>query len=141
MQRIGFDELRARIERVLVGLGLTAERAALGARLTAETDRDGVRTHGIARLPRFAEMVRLGGIDPLATPKLVQASGAIERWTGHRGPGNLADWACGAGGFFALDAGRDVWVAVGRGRFCGDVLDEYAAESAAVGGAVAGAGE
>jgi 3-dehydro-L-gulonate 2-dehydrogenase len=90
MQRIPFDELRRRIERVLLALGLAPERAALAARLTAETDRDGVRTHGIARLPRFAEMVRLGRIDPLAEPTLVQASGAIERWTGHRGPGNLA---------------------------------------------------
>jgi 3-dehydro-L-gulonate 2-dehydrogenase len=90
MQRIDFDELRGRIERVLLGLGVPPERAVLGARLTAETDRDGVRTHGIARLPRFAEMVRLGRIDPRATPSLVLASGAIERWTGHRGPGNLA---------------------------------------------------
>jgi 3-dehydro-L-gulonate 2-dehydrogenase len=93
MQRIPFDELRHRIERVLLALGLTPERAALAARLTAETDRDGVRTHGIARLPRFAQMVRLGRIDPLAEPSLVQASGAIERWTGHRGPGNLAAYA------------------------------------------------
>jgi 3-dehydro-L-gulonate 2-dehydrogenase len=93
MQRIPFDELRHRIERVLLALGLKPDRAALGARLTAETDRDGVRTHGIARLPRFAEMVRLGRIDPLAEPSLVQASGAIERWTGHRGPGNLAAYA------------------------------------------------
>jgi 3-dehydro-L-gulonate 2-dehydrogenase len=90
MQRIDFDELRGRIERVLLGLGLAPERAALAARLTAETDRDGVRTHGIARLPRFAEMVRLGRIEPRAAPELVLASGAIERWTGHRGPGNLA---------------------------------------------------
>jgi 3-dehydro-L-gulonate 2-dehydrogenase len=93
MRRIPFDELRRRIEGVLAGLGLSAERAALGARLTAETDRDGVRTHGIARLPRFAEMVRAGRIDPLAEPTPVQAAGAIERWTGHHGPGNLAAYA------------------------------------------------
>jgi 3-dehydro-L-gulonate 2-dehydrogenase len=93
MQRIGFDELRERMERVLVGLGMSPERAALGARLTAETDRDGVRTHGMARLPRFAEMVRLGRIDAAAEPTLVLASGAIERWSGHRGPGNVAAYA------------------------------------------------
>ena len=90
MVRIPFDELRSTLERVFLHLGLEPERAALSARLTAETDRDGVRTHGIARLPRFAEMVRNGSIDPLAQPECVAGFGALERWTGHRGPGNLA---------------------------------------------------
>lgn len=93
MPLIRFDELSARVTRVLMGLGLSAPRAALGARLIAETDRDGVKTHGLARLPRFAEMVRLGRIDPTAEPSLVTAAGAIERWAGHRGPGNLAAYA------------------------------------------------
>lgn len=84
------EELRGRTEGVLLGLGLVPERARTAARLIAETDRDGVRTHGVARLPRFAEMVRLRRIDPLAEPELVTAAGALERWTGHRGPGNLA---------------------------------------------------
>ena len=93
MQRIPFDELRGRVERVLLGLGLAPERAALSARLTAETDRDGVRTHGIARLPRFAQGLRDGLIDPKAEPERTAAFGAMERWTGHRGPGNLAAYA------------------------------------------------
>jgi len=93
MRRIFFDDLRERIERVLLALGMSTERAALSARLTAETDRDGVRTHGIARLPRFAEMVRLGSIDIHAEPQLVAAFGGLERWTGHRGPGNLSAYA------------------------------------------------
>jgi len=98
MKRVGFDELRGRIERVMLGLGMSAERAALSARLTAETDRDGVRTHGIARLPRFAEMVRLGRIDVCAEPHLVAAFGGLERWSGSLdrgvpGPGNLAAYA------------------------------------------------
>jgi 3-dehydro-L-gulonate 2-dehydrogenase len=89
MVRIPFEELCARVERVLVALGL-GERAALASRLIAETDRDGVRTHGIARLPRFAKMVRLGRIDAGAAPQCNASFGALERWTGHRGPGNLA---------------------------------------------------
>ncbi len=75
---------------MLRDLGLSAGRAAAGARLIAETDRNGVRTHGTARLPRFAEMVRLGRIEQLAEPERVAAADALERWTGHRGPGNLA---------------------------------------------------
>ena len=90
MIRIPMDDLQQRIEGILLRLGLPPERAARSARLTAETDRDGVRTHGIARLPRFAEMVRLGRIVPTAAPELVTAFGGLERWTGHRGPGNLA---------------------------------------------------
>jgi len=93
MRRVEFVELQGRIERVLVGLGVEQERAVLGARLTAETDRDGVKTHGVARLPRFAQWVRDGVVDPLAVPEKVAGLGAIERWTGHRGPGNLAAYA------------------------------------------------
>ena len=90
MKRVPFDELRGRAERVLLGLGMAGPRAELSARLIAETDRDGVRTHGIARLPRFAEMVKLGRIDVMAEPERVASFGALERWAGHRGPGNLA---------------------------------------------------
>ncbi len=92
MVRVPFEELRGRVERILLTLGL-AQRSALAAQLIAETDRDGVRTHGIARLPRFAEMVRLGRIDPRAEPECAVNFGALERWKGRRGPGNLAAYA------------------------------------------------
>ncbi len=90
MIRVAFDDLRERVGRILLRLGLEEERAALSARLIAETDRDGVRTHGIARLPRFAQMVELGRIIPNAVPERVAGVGGLERWRGHRGPGNLA---------------------------------------------------
>jgi 3-dehydro-L-gulonate 2-dehydrogenase len=90
MRRIPLEELQHRIETVLSGLGLPEASAALGARLTAETDRDGVKTHGIARLPRFAAQVRAGYIVPTAVPQCLARFGAIERWSGHRGPGNIA---------------------------------------------------
>lgn len=89
MRRVHFDELRERVEQILRGLGL-GDRSVLAAKLIAETDRDGVRTHGIARVPRMAEMIRLGRIDARAEPEVVSSFGALERWTGHRGPGNLA---------------------------------------------------
>ncbi len=38
-------------------------------------------------------MVRLGRVDVKAEPERVAAAGALERWTGHRGPGNLAAYA------------------------------------------------
>jgi 3-dehydro-L-gulonate 2-dehydrogenase len=93
MRRVAFAELQGRIELVLRALGVAQARAGLGARLIAETDRDGVRTHGIARLPRFAQWVRDGLIDPRQGPAKVGGFGAIERWTGRRGPGNLAAYS------------------------------------------------
>lgn len=93
MRRVSMDELQRRIERVLLSLGVAPERAALSSRLTAETDRDGVRTHGVARLPRFAQWVQDGVLDPKAEPERVAGFGAIERWRGRRGPGNLAAYA------------------------------------------------
>ena len=93
MATVRFEELCARVEAVLSGLGMSATRAALGARLIAETDRDGVVTHGVARLPRFAEMVRLGRVKMDAEPGCVLKAGALERWTGNSGPGNLAAYA------------------------------------------------
>jgi 3-dehydro-L-gulonate 2-dehydrogenase len=93
IQRVTFEELLGRVEKVLLSLGMSLERARLGARLTAETDRDGVRTHGIARLPRFVEMVRLGRIDVQAAPVCFARFGGLERWSGRQGAGNLAAWA------------------------------------------------
>ncbi len=70
-------------------LGLEGERAALSARLFAETTRDGVYTHGLDRFPRFAEMVANGCIDVNAEPTRIVGAAALERWDGHLGVGNL----------------------------------------------------
>jgi 3-dehydro-L-gulonate 2-dehydrogenase len=70
-------------------LGLRNDRAALCARLFAETTRDGVYSHGLNRFPRFVEMVANGCIDVNAEPSSVSGIGALERWEGHLGPGNL----------------------------------------------------
>ncbi len=93
MITVSLAELQERVRRVLISAGLSPDRATLGARLIAETDRDGVVTHGVARLPRFVEMVQAGVVVPAAVPERVLEAGALERWTGHRGPGNLAAFA------------------------------------------------
>jgi len=93
MFRIPYDDLYAALHRATLHLGLTGDRAALCARLFAETTRDGVYTHGLDRFPRFAEMVANGSIDVTAEPTRVgdesAAALAIERWNGNLGPGNL----------------------------------------------------
>ncbi len=93
MLRIPFDDLYAALHRAMLSLGLTGDRAALCARLFAETTRDGVYTHGLNRFPRFSAQVRNGSVDVSVESTLVTAFGALERWNGHRGVGNLNAWA------------------------------------------------
>lgn len=89
MFRVPYSDLEAAFEAALLPLGFSPERAALSARIFADTTRDGVYTHGLARFPRFIKAVQLGIIDPTAEPTPVSAFGAMERWDGHGGPGIL----------------------------------------------------
>jgi 3-dehydro-L-gulonate 2-dehydrogenase len=93
MLRIAYDDLIHALHRATVHLGLKGDRAELCARLFAETTRDGVYTHGLNRFPRFATMVANGCIDVAAKPSRVAGVGALERWDGHLGPGNLNAYA------------------------------------------------
>ncbi|MCU1324100.1 MAG: Malate/L-lactate dehydrogenase [Acidobacteriaceae bacterium] len=90
MQRVPYADLLAAFEKAMLTLGLSPDRAALCARLFSETTRDGVYSHGLNRFPRFAEGIRNGSIVPNVEPSLVTAFGAIERWNGNLGPGNLS---------------------------------------------------
>ena len=89
MLRVPYNDLYSALERAMQHLGLQGDRAALCARLFANTTCDGVYTHGLNRFPRFAEMVANGCIDVNAEPTRVVGAGALERWDGHLGPGNL----------------------------------------------------
>ncbi len=89
MDRLPFAEVHAQLATVLRQLGFSPARAETCARLFAETTCDGVYTHGINRFPRFLAMIREGVIDVAAEPQPVSSFGALERWNGRRGPGNL----------------------------------------------------
>ena len=91
--RIPYGELHDGLRRALMQHGFEAARAALSARLIADASRDGVASHGLNFFPRLLAMVRSGVVDPRAEPVLVAAAGAIERWDGRRGPGNLNAYA------------------------------------------------
>jgi 3-dehydro-L-gulonate 2-dehydrogenase len=90
--RVPFDEVASRLSAILARAGFETHRANLSARLFAETTRDGVYSHGLERFPRLLAMIRNGSVDVHATPQRVQQFGAIERWDGRRGPGNLNAW-------------------------------------------------
>ncbi|HTX76466.1 MAG TPA: 3-dehydro-L-gulonate 2-dehydrogenase, partial [Terracidiphilus sp.] len=89
MLRIPFDEVLARLTAILQTLNFTPARAQASARLFAETTRDGVYSHGVNRFPRFVATIRNGSVDPAAEPACIAAFGALERWDGRLGPGNL----------------------------------------------------
>lgn len=89
MERVAYDRLHAELRRVLLGVGFAAERAELCATLFAEASRDGVYTHGLNRFPRFIRNILDGDIDPHGQPTRVGQFGAMERWDGNGGPGNL----------------------------------------------------
>lgn len=87
--RVPFEELHRTLTAILVAEGFEQERAAASALLFAEASRDGVHSHGLNRFPRFVRNIRDGLVDPSATPVKVSGDGAVERWDGRRGPGNL----------------------------------------------------
>jgi 3-dehydro-L-gulonate 2-dehydrogenase len=89
MNRIPFEDVQSTLGAVLCRLGLAPGRAATCARLFAETTRDGVYTHGINRFPRFVATIRNGSVVVTAEARRVAGFGALERWDGLRGPGNL----------------------------------------------------
>ena len=89
MNRIPFEEVHRTLAGVLRGLGFAPERADSCAGMFVEATCDGVHSHGVARFPRFVAMVRNGSVDPNAQAECVARCGALERWDGRRGPGNL----------------------------------------------------
>src|SRR5580693_1802965 len=93
MNRFPLEQVQQELARVLRKLGFETSRARACARLFAETTCDGVYTHGINRFPRFVAMVRNGSIDVHAEPVVMAQFGALERWDGRLGPGNLNAWA------------------------------------------------
>lgn len=87
--RIPFDEVVAVLLEALCGTGMAEDRARLCARLFAEASRDGVASHGLNRFPRFLRMIGNGAVDVHASPAKTASAGALERWDGRQGPGNL----------------------------------------------------
>ena len=89
MHRLPFEQVQRTLADVLVRLGMAHDRAQTCARLFAETTRDGVYTHGINRFPRFVATIKNGSVNVKAAAERVAGFGALERWDGNRGPGNL----------------------------------------------------
>src|SRR5258706_9890231 len=92
--RVAYEELYGSLLGVLLKEGFEQERAQLCARLFADASRDGVASHGLNRFPRFIGTIRNGLVDIQARPELLESYGALERWDGRRGVGNLNAYTC-----------------------------------------------
>jgi 3-dehydro-L-gulonate 2-dehydrogenase len=89
MQRVPYQEFLTVLTQVLRKLDFDSDRAELCARLFADASRDGVHSHGLNRFPQFVRSIQSGMVNIHAHPRCVAAFGALERWDGHAGPGNL----------------------------------------------------
>jgi 3-dehydro-L-gulonate 2-dehydrogenase len=87
--RVPFETLHAVMAEALRKTGMADRRADECGRLFAEASRDGVASHGLNRFPRFLRMIASGVVDIHGAPACLSAAGALERWHGRRGPGNL----------------------------------------------------
>jgi 3-dehydro-L-gulonate 2-dehydrogenase len=92
--RVPYAELYEVLRTVLLRTALEPDRAALCARLFADASRDGVASHGLNRFPRFVRQIDAGIVDVSARPIRVHGGGALERWDGRSGPGNLNAHDC-----------------------------------------------
>ena len=91
---VPYAELQSTMRDILVREGMEPARADHCAQLFADSSRDGVPSHGLNRFGRFVAMIRNGMVDIHARPVRVASLGALERWDGRRGPGNLNAHAC-----------------------------------------------
>ena len=74
---------------ILVKNGFDEKRAEESAKNFADSSLDGVYSHGYQRFPRVIDYIQKGYIDVNAVPEKITGFGAVERWDGHLGMGNL----------------------------------------------------
>lgn len=92
--RVPYEVMEGEFLRVLNKYGITGEKAKLSAKLFADASRDGIYTHGLNRFPKFIKSIENGSVDVNAEAVMTEQIGILERWDGHRGPGNLNAYAC-----------------------------------------------
>lgn len=89
MKRVAYEEMVAQFARVLEKKGFTPSDAQDAAVIFAQNSLAGVFSHGLNRFPRVVSYLEKGEIDPSARATCEFATGAVERWDGHRGFGPL----------------------------------------------------
>lgn len=87
--RVFYEEMKEKLQSILVKYGFDEKRAEESAKNFADSSLDGVYSHGYQRFPRVIDYIQKGYIDVNAVPEKIIGFGAVERWDGHLGMGNL----------------------------------------------------
>ncbi|MFR8971407.1 MAG: Ldh family oxidoreductase, partial [Gemmiger sp.] len=87
--RVPYETVKSTVTQAFLNLGLSQEKAEKCAEIHTESSLEGIESHGLNRVPRFAEYVQKGWVDINAEPELVGAKGAVENYDGHLGIGTL----------------------------------------------------
>ena len=85
--KITFDEMKSEFKRILEKYNFEDSNAEKCADIFATNSLEGVYSHGVYRFPRFIEYIQKGYIKVDARAELVNATGALEQWSGNLGPG------------------------------------------------------
>ena len=79
MPRKHLDELRDLGVRVLTGARTLPENAASVVEALIRAESDGIASHGLSRLPAYADQAELGKVDGFAMPELTETGNAAVR--------------------------------------------------------------
>ncbi len=83
------QELKDQFLRILLSRNISAKKAEECAQIFTETTESGVFSHGVNRFPVFIDQLDQGHIQPENEPVKLQSFGAMERWDGKFGIGNV----------------------------------------------------
>ena len=81
--------------------GLSAEHAAISADILVEADMMGLGTHGVVRVPAYANRLRSGGVDAAAVPAVERKAPGLALVDGRNGIGTVV-------GVRGLEAGLEM---------------------------------
>lgn len=109
----------ARATELLMGAGLDHQKAEVSARCIVASDRWGIGSHGLMRLPFYLERLKAGGINPAAELKKVTDLPSLVVFDGKNG---LGHWQLEEAAEVASDLAMKNGIAavgVGRSSHCG----------------------
>ena len=123
------DELRVYAHEILIQLGARGVDAAEVADHLIAADLAGVRSHGVALLPWYDELISTGQVDPQAEFEVLEDRGAMVSLDGHFGLGQVC---ANATVRMIIDRARKHGLACATGRNAGHVgrLGHYTTEFA-----------
>ncbi len=118
-ERIPADVLRGFIAGVYQAVGVPAADAAVVANLQTEADLNGSEGHGVFRLPQYVRRILAGGMNPKATPRIVEERAASALVDGDNGLGHLAVTLAANTAIAKARTAGVAWCGVKRGNHAG----------------------